>query len=175
MVQYTKNVEAMDMLTEVNTIIYASDMQKGSRPAFRNAVQQAIKHDAKIVFLHAIPPIGELTQQVMVSYLPKKANQKHTDQILAEAHNHIQARIQNFLDSELDNLSALKQPPDIESQIGEPHEVILSAAKQHNAQLIVMGDREANAISRLFLGSTALKVISQSDIPVLIVPLSQTQ
>ncbi|RTZ22412.1 universal stress protein [Vibrio penaeicida] len=157
------------MLTEINTIIYASDLQKGSRPAFRAAVKQAIAHDAKIVFLHAIPPIGELTQQVMVSYLPKKVNQKHTDQIMADA----QARIQSFLESELDNVTALPQPPQIQTQIGEPHEVILSCARKHSAQLIVMGDREANAISRLFLGSTALKVISQSDIPVLIVPLSQ--
>lgn len=45
------------MLTEINTIIYASDLQKGSRPAFRAAVKQAIAHDAKIVFLHAIPPL----------------------------------------------------------------------------------------------------------------------
>lgn len=161
------------MLTEINTIIYASDLQKGSRPAFRAAVKQAIAHGAKIVFLHAIPPIGELTQQVMVSYLPKKVNQKHTDQIMADAQARIQQRIQSFLESELDNVTALPQPPQIQTQIGEPHEVILSCARKHSAQLIVMGDREANAISRLFLGSTALKVISQSDIPVLIVPLSQ--
>ncbi|MBD1557682.1 universal stress protein [Vibrio sp. S9_S30] len=161
------------MLTDINTIIYASDLQKGSRPAFRTAVKQAIAHNANIVFLHAIPPIGELTQQVMVSYLPKQVNQKHTDQIMAEAQARIQQRIQSFLESELDNVTVLPQPPQIQTQIGEPHEVILSSARKHRAQLIVMGDREANAISRLFLGSTALKVISQSDVPVLIVPLNQ--
>ena len=37
--------------------------------------------------------------------------------------------------------------------------------------MIVMGDRESNSISRIFLGSTAQKVIHQSQVPVLIVPL----
>ncbi len=44
------------MLTEINTIIYASDLQKGSRPAFRAAVKQASAHDAKIM-----THIGELS------------------------------------------------------------------------------------------------------------------
>lgn len=38
------------MLPEINTILYASDISEGSRPAFRMAVKQAINNNARIVF-----------------------------------------------------------------------------------------------------------------------------
>jgi hypothetical protein len=37
-----------------------------------------------------------------------------------------------------------------------------------------MGDRRVNALSRMFLGSTAQKVIHNITVPVLIVPISNT-
>ena len=42
------------MLPDVKTILYASDIEEGSRPAFRAAVSMAGHYDASITFLHVI-------------------------------------------------------------------------------------------------------------------------
>ena len=53
---------------------------------------------------------------------------------------------------------------------GRPVEVLLEAARDHDAQLIVVGSHGEGAVSAAFLGSTALKLLHHSDIPVLVVP-----
>lgn len=158
------------MLPDINTILYASDISEGSRPAFRMAVKQAIKNDAQIVFLHAIEPVSEFIED----YLPENANLKHTDQLMTSYKARIEERIQRFLDSELDAGCELTMPPVIKALVGKPEKVILRAAQKLKASMIVMGDRESSTMSRLFLGSTAQKVIHHSEVPVLIVPLKKS-
>lgn len=159
------------MLHEVKRILYASDLGKGSRPAFRCAVQEAIKHDAEIIFFHAIEPMSELTEDAIEDYLPTSLSQKHSCQIMQSKKLRIEQRIDNFLQSELEQGVTLPKPAIIEVMIGPPAKSVLKTARDKNADLIIMGDRESSAISRIFLGSTAQKVIHHSDIPVMIVPL----
>jgi len=158
------------MLPDINTILYASDISEGSRPAFRMAVKQAIKNDAQIVFLHAIEPVSEFIED----YLPENANLKHTDQLMTSYKARIEERIQRFLDSELDAGCELRMPPIVKALVGKPEKVILRASQKLKVSMIVMGDRESSTMSRLFLGSTAQKVIHHSEIPVLIVPLRKS-
>lgn len=159
------------MLQEVKRILYASDLGRGSRPAFRHAVQAAIRHDAEIIFFHAIEPMSELTEDAIEDYLPEKLSRKHSSQIMQSQIERIEQRVNDFLQSELECGVGLPKPANIKVMIGSPAKSILKTAKQTHADLIVMGDRESSTISRLFLGSTAQKVIHQSDIPVTIVPL----
>ena len=53
---------------------------------------------------------------------------------------------------------------------GRPVEGLLEAAKEQNADLIVVGTHGEGAMSAAFLGSTALKLLHHSDVPVLVVP-----
>ena len=53
---------------------------------------------------------------------------------------------------------------------GRPVEVLLDAAKEHDAALIVVGSHGEGAVSAAFLGSTALKLLHHSKVPVLVVP-----
>ncbi|MCX6371853.1 MAG: universal stress protein [Actinobacteria bacterium] len=53
---------------------------------------------------------------------------------------------------------------------GRPVEVLLETAKEHGAALIVVGSHGQGAVSAAFLGSTALKLLHHSDLPVLVVP-----
>ncbi|GGK60218.1 universal stress protein [Amphritea balenae] len=158
------------MLPEIDTILYASDISEGSRPAFRMAVKQALKNNARIIFLHAIEP---MSAERVEDYLPANANRKHTAQLMANYKARIESRIQGFLESELEVGSQLPHPPVVKVITGKPDKVILRAAIGLRASMIVMGDRESSAISRVFLGSTAQKVIHQSSVPVLIVPLKK--
>ncbi len=159
------------MLHEVKRILYASDLGKGSRPAFRCAVQEAIKHDAEIIFFHAIEPMSELTEDAIEDYLPEQMSRKHSCQIMQGKKQRIELRVDEFLQSELDSGVKLPKPAIINVMIGKPAKSILKTARKSNVDMIIMGDRESSTISRIFLGSTAQKVIHQSDIPVMIVPL----
>jgi len=53
---------------------------------------------------------------------------------------------------------------------GKPVDVLLEAAREKNAVAIVVGSHGEGAMSAAFLGSTALKLLHHSDIPVLVVP-----
>lgn len=158
------------MLPEIKTLLYASDISEGSRPAFRMAVQQAIKHDAQIIFLHAVEPIDELLND----FLPANASEKHHQQMMQNYREQIEQRIEDFLQLELETGYQLPHPPLVRVMEGKPDKIILQAAQELDASMIIMGDRESSTISRMFLGSIARKVIHNSDIPTLIVPLKET-
>jgi nucleotide-binding universal stress UspA family protein len=53
---------------------------------------------------------------------------------------------------------------------GRPVDVLLREAKDREATLIVVGSHGEGAMSAAFLGSTALKLLHHSDVPVLVVP-----
>jgi nucleotide-binding universal stress UspA family protein len=159
------------MLPTVKTIVYASDITEGSRPAFRMALQEAVKHNARIIFLHAIEPMGTDTDEMVRDYLVAHAQLNHTRQLMDQYRSKIEQRMSAFLDSEIPQGTQLGQAPQIEVAIGQPDQVIVNVAQSQQADMIVMGDRGGSVASRLFLGSTTQKVIQQTRIPVLIVPL----
>jgi nucleotide-binding universal stress UspA family protein len=57
-----------------------------------------------------------------------------------------------------------------EAREGKPVDVLLEAAREKKATAIVVGSHGEGAVSAAFLGSTALKLLHHSDIPVLVVP-----
>ena len=53
---------------------------------------------------------------------------------------------------------------------GRPVEVLLDVAKEAGATLIVVGSHGEGAMSAAFMGSTPLKLLHHSELPVLVVP-----
>jgi nucleotide-binding universal stress UspA family protein len=53
---------------------------------------------------------------------------------------------------------------------GRPVEVLLQVAQETGATLIVVGSHGEGAVSAAFMGSTALKLLHHSELPVLVVP-----
>jgi nucleotide-binding universal stress UspA family protein len=160
------------MLNRITRIVYASDLNHGSRPAFRMAVELAIQHKARLYFVHVIEPFSESRKEIIESYLPEGVSLKHLNDTLGEHKERITQRIADFLDTELTDEITLPYPPEAIVLVNSPEQGVLSAAHQQSADLIVMGARKTSAASRLFLGSTAHKVMNKTDIPVLIVPLN---
>ncbi len=163
------------MLPKINTVLYASDISPGSRPAFRMAVEQALKHDAQIIFLHALEPFNGATTEMLDNYLPQKISTAHTNAWLNSYKERITARIQAFLDEELPKGTKLPHLTQIKVLVGPPAKAIVRSADKLGADLIVMGERSASTASRIFLGSTAQKVLHHTQIPVLIVPLNSSK
>ena len=58
--------------------------------------------------------------------------------------------------------------PQVVGEVGDPALAIMSAARHHRADVIVIGSHERSWFSRLFIPSVAGTVMREADIPVLI-------
>jgi nucleotide-binding universal stress UspA family protein len=58
--------------------------------------------------------------------------------------------------------------PQVVGEVGDPARAILEAARQHGADVIVVGSHDRSWVTRLFLPSVADSVVKDAEIPVLI-------
>lgn len=158
------------MIPDVKKILYVSDLGDGSRPAFRMAVSMAKQYDADITFLHVIEPISDAARIAFQSALSESQFAKIRQEGVSHLKNTISERIENFCQSELDNLD---WEPRVTSSLleGVTDRAIVSAAEKMEADLIVMGTRTHSATKQFLMGSTANKVMHHTSIPVMVVPL----
>jgi len=158
------------MRSDIKVIIYASDASQGSWQAFDVAINQAVKNQAEIIYVHAIENVNKITSDASYSYQPQDVKKIHSFQRKQEAASKIRERIQRFA---LVKFSDLESPPkfSVNIEFGSPEKAIIDVAEKTKAGLIIMGSRKSSQFSRMFLGSTANKVLQRATLPVLIVPL----
>jgi nucleotide-binding universal stress UspA family protein len=61
------------------------------------------------------------------------------------------------------------------SSLGDVSDIVLKAAAEFNADLLVMGTHGRRGVQRLILGSVAEGCVRQSTIPVLLIPSAAGQ
>mgnify|MGYP003683296705 CR=1 FL=1 len=136
-------------------IIVPVDFSKHSEYALEAAATLARKHDSEILALHML----ELSNAI----ISDDSNSKQ-----AEAVFYLKLAEQKFTDFlEKPYLKEVKVTPIVKhfKVFGEVNDV----AKEHNADLIVMGSHGSSGIKELFIGSNTEKVVRHADIPVLVV------
>ena len=139
----------------MNNIIVPIDFSKHSEYALEAASVLAKKHNAKILALHMLEISDTLLtktdseQQAKAVFFLKLAEQK----------------FKKFIDKDyLKNISIIPIVKHFKvfSEISE-------VAKEHNADLIVMGSHGTSGIKEVFIGSNTEKVVRHSNIPVLVI------
>lgn len=160
------------MLPAVNNILYASDINDGSRPAFRHAVKLAEMYEAKLTYLHAVEKISEGATAVLQNVIDRDQLKELEKSGSARLMEKVKERIHSFCEQEIPNGSIDPSNINICVDQGTPWQVIIDTADKINADMIVMGVRTHATLQHMLLGSTSRKVMSHSVIPVLIVPLS---
>lgn len=158
-------------MTEINTILYATDLGKHTRPAFRMAVSLAKQNNAKIHLLFVIEPMNANTASMVNSYLTEGTVEDLYQRSVDDLHNKIKNNIDQFCLEELDGDEFPGGKPVADIIEGSPAATIISRAEETNADLIVMGSHVHSKLNNLFIGSVADKVVNRSTIPVLLVPL----
>lgn len=158
----------------MKNILYASDLENGSRVVLHAAIEQALQTNGKIFFLHVSEQFNRGQDETLRGYEIKPAHDKHVEALKNEISSYMRTRIHNFIVEELEESVIDENAIEVVVTFGDPAKEIAQVADDINAGMIVMGDRRVNALSRLFLGSTAQKVIHNVSIPVLIVPISNT-
>lgn len=78
-------------------------------------------------------------------------------------------KIKETTQKEIRKLLPSDIPHEILFNIGNPGSVLLSLAKEHDCDLIVMGSRGRGALKSLLLGSVSAHLVSNAHCPVLVI------
>jgi nucleotide-binding universal stress UspA family protein len=159
------------MTAAINTILYATDLGKHTRPAFHMAVSLARKYNAKILFVYVIEPLSASAASMVNVYLSDTTVEDMYERSVDELHTKINERIKAFCEEELGGESYPGGEPEPYVLEGVPAPTIIKAAEKMNADLIVMGSHSHSTMDNLFIGSVANKVVNRSSKPVLLVPI----
>jgi nucleotide-binding universal stress UspA family protein len=144
-------------MTKPMRIFFATDFTDASTPAFHEAISMARQNGSELVIAHAyqIPSLG-----IAGTVSPDMYDV--WDRRLRED---AEARLRALADE------AAKEGVQASPLVlfGDPYEVLVQAATDRAADLLIMGTHGRRGISRLFLGSVASRVISTAPCPVLTV------
>lgn len=152
------------------TILYATDLGKNMRPAFRHAISIAQQYQAKIIMLHVAEPIGSTGMAVLELYVPDMSDDFEQEELHGIL-KRMEQRLEAFYTEELGKDSDLVS--EVAVVTGRPAEEIKKFAAAHDVDLIVMGTHTSSSFGGSLLGSTARKLVNSSDRPVLVVPVGK--
>jgi nucleotide-binding universal stress UspA family protein len=140
-------------LAEIKRVLWATDGSKVSEEALKYAVFFAENFGSDIIGIHVIPK-------------PEKLLFK------SEFHDWT-VKVEENLKSELSSLAKNLKDKGVsfEGMVskGTPGVEILECARRENANLIVLGKSGLGLLDRLLVGSTTLRVLRESEMPVLAV------
>ncbi len=141
----------------METILVPTDFSPAANNATDYAVELAKFFDAKLVLVNAytIPPVNYeagFSVEIVTALQKGSAEQLQT--------------LKKQLLTKNESLTV-----ECEEEMGSPFDVIQSAVKKYNADLIVMGIvGEAGKLKEHIIGSTAVNVARQIEIPAFIIP-----
>ncbi len=135
----------------IRTILVPTDGSPEADKAVSLAGQLARQHGAKVVLLHALP---DLSQEHVPADYSKLADAEHKD--LGDMLTAVGHEILRTAEARLRALGL----EDVTTTLprGPAAQAILDHARQHSADLIVMGSRGLGNIGGLMLGSVSHKV-----------------
>ena len=145
----------------MRTILAAIDFSDVSQKVIQNAADLATVIGARLHILHAAAPdpdfIGyEVGPQHERDYRAKTLSQEHKQ-----------------LNEIADEQKAAGITSSCSLREGAIADIVLSEAKECNAEMIVMGSHGHGALFSLVVGSATQEVLRHSPIPVLVVPVRE--
>lgn len=139
-------------------ILLPVDGSEISPALIRAAVALAKETNAKVTGMHVVPKFSiftydaEMLEDTKEQYI--QASKKHAQSCLAEIES-----VARIADVKCETFYVTSD---------EPHEEIVKAARERKCDLIVMAAHGRRGIKGLLIGSQTQKVLTYSDIPVLV-------
>jgi nucleotide-binding universal stress UspA family protein len=159
------------MLTKIKTIIYACDLEGKAQEAMSLAMNMALQNQAKLIMVHVLNSVTPQTENMIQNYLQADVLQRLREDAINNTKEKMHSQLETFLNENSEELKELTHKPEYITVSGLPYEAIQNTAKDYKADMIVMNSRTHSKLGQMMLGSTANKVIHQSNIPVLVVPI----
>ena len=160
------------MLPKFNKILYCTDMSKNSEYACRYAIYLARETGADVYVLYVAEKPSADAMVTLETYIKDfSGHAQFIKDRLAQTEKQLTERMHMYLDSL--PVEEKPEPGSIKAiNVCESHPVdeILEQSKTLGCDLIVMGTHR-KGVAYTFLGSVSKRVMSNSRIPVLVVPL----
>ncbi len=138
----------------LNRILVPVDFSESSRKAVQSAVAFAKQFDAEIVLLHVLEPAPPQIE-IMEAALTESSLREEATRELSEWQREAVSRSKKVR-AVVRNGTAADQE-------------IVKAAKEDDMDLIIMGNHGRLGLARVFIGSTAEKVVRHAPCPVLVI------
>ena len=140
-------------------ILYSTDFSENASRAFAYALEAAaLRKGSELHLIHVIP---EPDAQFWKSYI-------------YDAEGDVDEKAKKDIDEKIDRDFRPRIPEGLvfktAFRIGKSHSEILKYAEEIGAGLIVLGRQGTGALTSLFFGSVAEKVVKKASCPVLVIP-----
>ncbi len=143
-------------MIKIENILFPTDFSEHSKHAFTYALSFAREYGARIVMVHVVEDVQYLANAYMfdVPMMPSFADMEQ---------NRLK-EMEEFIEHEVADPSV-----EIEKSIrhGRPFLEIIQAARDENADLIVIATHGRGGLEHVLFGSTAEKVVRKAPCPVL--------
>jgi nucleotide-binding universal stress UspA family protein len=162
------------MLPKINTILYTTGLGPAAPYIFRYALVLAKQHDANIVAVHAMEPLTPFAQSLVELHISHEQSEEIHRQAREAAKAKLRERIERLCTMENGGSDlASCRVTEIRIVEGQPAQVVLAAAAETGADLIVMGSHRHTVLGDALLGTTTHKVLHGADRPVLVVRIPE--
>ena len=153
----------MISLNSFHHIVCAVDTSNPSLRMVQLAMELATRYTAELTLLTVVR-LSDVAQPELAEYLQHEHNRDPPRLAIEEA-----ARINQCLLK--DGIGAQGEcAATCDVRAGDPATEIVAWAREHAADLIVVGHRGRNPLAKILLGSVARSVIESAPCPVLVVP-----
>jgi len=162
------------MIPDIKNILYTTGLGSGTPYVFRYALSLAQKYDAKIHIIHGREPMPSSAQNMADLYVSKDKIAEIFDQALVDLEQKIVERLKRLCAKETaGDPQGIERVASITVAKLAPKQAILEEAEKRNADLIVMGSHQHSVLADAMLGTTTLKVLHRSKIPVMVVRIPE--
>lgn len=160
------------MFPEIKKILYATDLSENAKYAFGYAASFSNRFDAAITVFHVIEELNpQITFQMMDLLGDEKWREIQGARKL-EAGELIRRRLEDFCKKEGEqDIACSFLVKEIKIAMGHPVEEIIEEAHHGGYDLVVMGTHGHGILAGAMMGSTAMRVLRRSRIPVTVVRL----
>ena len=163
------------MIPEIKTILYATDLSENSQYAFGYAVSLANRYDAKIVVLHVIEDISHQMNMQVADLLGAEKWQKLQRTRKNEVVEIMVHKIDVFCkETASADQSCSFTVTDIKVRNGHPVEEIIAESIASDYDVVIMGTHGHGILAGAMMGSTAMRVVRRSHVPVMVIRLPKT-
>jgi len=151
-------------------ILIALDYARSAQEVAEMGYSIAKAMNAEVILLHVM---ADITYYSTPGYMPiiGFSNFNHADFLemidvegLKKAGMHFMDRMKDHLGDE--NITTVIEEGDVA-------EIVTKTAHNMNADIVVIGSRSRNWLEKVFIGSTAIKVLDHTTIPLLIIPVKE--
>lgn len=158
------------MLPDIRTILFAAGLGNDTGFVLRYAIDMAQKYQARIQIIHSHEALNITAQSMAELYMFQEGMEDAFEQSLQETEETIQTHLEQLCRQELERLAA---PAELIAGIRiarkPPRLSILEAIEELQADVVVMGSHRHSVLADALLGSTTMKVLHSSPVPVFVV------